>query len=62
MKKKSKRFKKLFEQKDKNKVDNLDNKIDLIKKMSTTKFIDSIDLSFKINFKKIKGGDSNLEQ
>ena len=60
MKKKSKRFKKLFEQKEKNEVNNLDNKIDLIKKMSTTKFIDSIDLSFKINLKKIKGGDSNL--
>ena len=60
MKKKSKRFKKLFEQKEKNKIDNLDNKIDLIKKMSTTKFIDSIDLSFKINLKKIKGVDSNL--
>ena len=32
MKKKSKRFKTLFEQKEKNKVENLDNKIDLIKK------------------------------
>jgi len=32
MKKRSKRFKKIFEQKEKNKVDNLNNKIDLIKK------------------------------
>ena len=32
MKKKSKRFKKLFEQKEKNKVESLDKKIDLIKK------------------------------
>ena len=60
MRKKSKRFKKLFDQQEKNKVDNLNSKIDLIKKMSTTKFIESIDLSFKINLKKIKGGDSNL--
>ena len=60
MKKKSKRFKTLFEQKEKTKVESLDKKIDLIKKLSTTKFIDSIDLSFKINLKKIKGSDSNL--
>ena len=49
MKKKSKRFKTLLEQKEKNKVESLDKKVDLIKKMSTTKFIDSIDLSFKIS-------------
>ena len=60
MKKKSKRFKALLEQKDKIKVDNLDSKIDLIKKISTTKFVESIDLSFKVNLKKIKGGDTNL--
>ena len=60
MKKKSKRFKVLLEQKDKIKVDNLDSKIDLIKKISTTKFVESIDLSFKVNLKKIKGGDTNL--
>ena len=62
MKKRSKRFKKIFVQKEKNKVDNLDNKIDLIKKMSTTKFIDSIDLSFKINLKKLKVVIQILEQ
>ena len=49
MKKKSKRFKALLEQKDKIKVDNLDSKIDLIKKTSTTKFVESIDLSYKVN-------------
>jgi len=60
MKNKSKRFKKLIEFKKKDKAETLQNKIDLIKKMSNTKFVESIDLSFKINLKKIKGADSNL--
>ena len=60
MKRKSKRFKKLVDQRNKEKVETLINKIDLIKKMSNTKFTESIDLSFKINLKKIKGADPNL--
>ncbi len=60
MKKKSKRFKKLIDLKKKEKVKTLENKIDLIKKMSNTKFVESIDLSFKINLKKVKGADTNL--
>ena len=28
--------------------------------MSNTKFVESIDLSFKINLKKVKGADTNL--
>ena len=60
MKKKTKRFKKLIDLKKKEKIETLENKIDLIKKMSNTKFVESIDLSFKINLKKVKGADSNL--
>ena len=60
MKKKSKRFKKLIDLKKKEQVKTLENKIDLIKKMSNTKFVESIDLSFKINLKKVKGADTNL--
>ena len=60
MKKKSKRFKKLIDLKKNEQVKTLENKIDLIKKMSNTKFVESIDLSFKINLKKLKGADTNL--
>mgnify|MGYP001243868633 CR=1 FL=1 len=60
MKKKSKRLNKLIDLKKKEKIETLENKIDLIKKMSNTKFVESIDLSFKINLKKVKGADSNL--
>ena len=60
MKRKSKRFKKLIDQQKNDKVETLVSKIDLIKKMSNAKFVESIDLSFKINLKKIKGADPNL--
>tara|TARA_A100001011_G_scaffold396863_1_gene496140 strand:+ start:919 stop:1617 length:699 start_codon:yes stop_codon:yes gene_type:complete len=60
MKKKSKRFKKLIEMKKKEKVDSLENKIDSLKKMSNLKFVESIDLSFKLNLKKIKSSESTL--
>ena len=60
MKKKSKRFKELLNQQKNEKIKTLENKIDLIKKMSNAKFVESIDLSFKINLKKIKGADNNL--
>ena len=60
MKKISKRFKKLVDLSKKEKANTLETKIDLIKKMSNTKFVESIDLSFKVNLKKIKGAESNL--
>ena len=52
MKKISKRFKKLVDLSKKEKANTLETKIDLIKKMSNTKFVESIDLSFKVNLKK----------
>ena len=60
MKKKSKRFKAIIDQLKKNKIDKLENKIEYIKKISNIKFTESIDLSFKINIKKIKSSDSTL--
>ena len=58
--KKSKRFKKILDTKDMNKK--YDNKeiIELVKKNSTAKFDESIDVSLKINLKQSKGGDFNL--
>ena len=49
MKKISKRFKGLIEQQKKEKIDSLEKKIDSVKKMSNAKFVESIDLSFKLN-------------
>ena len=46
--------------KKKEKVDSLENKIDSLKKMSNLKFVESIDLSFKLNLKKIKSSESTL--
>ena len=60
MKKISKRFKGLIEQQKKEKIDSLEKKIDSVKKMSNAKFIESIDLSFKLNLKKIKSSESVL--
>ena len=60
MKKKSKRFKKILDTKDKNKK--YDNKeiIELVKKNSTAKFDESIDISLRLNLKQSKGGDFSL--
>lgn len=60
MKKRSKRYKELlkFETKDK-KVD-IKDLIDLVKKTSTSKFDESVDVSMRINLKQSKGGDFNL--
>jgi len=60
MKKISKRFKGLIEQQKKEKIDSLEKKIDSVKKMSNAKFVESIDLSFKLNLKKIKSSESVL--
>tara|TARA_B100001029_G_scaffold172600_1_gene170518 strand:- start:404 stop:1093 length:690 start_codon:yes stop_codon:yes gene_type:complete len=60
MKKRSKRFKELKKLSPKEK--RLEPKIifDLVKKTSTAKFDESIDLSLRINLKQSKGGDFNL--
>ena len=61
MKKISKRFKKLSENNKKNvKFDSLEKTIDIIKNNANAKFVESIDISFKINLKKIKGQDSGI--
>ena len=60
MKKISKRFKGLIEQQKKEKIDSLEKKIESVKKMSNAKFVESIDLSFKLNLKKIKSSESSL--
>ena len=50
MKKISKRFKKLSENNKKNvKFDSLEKTIDIIKNNANAKFVESIDISFKIN-------------
>jgi large subunit ribosomal protein L1 len=60
MKKKSKRFQELLKLKVKGKKVELKNVIELVKKNSTTKFDESIDISLKINLKQSKGGDLSL--
>ena len=57
MKKNSKRYKEIFKNKIKDKKINPKEALDLVKKNSTTKFDESIDVSLKINFKQSKGGD-----
>ena len=60
MKKHSKRYKKLLKSIDKEKKVELKEIIDLVKKNSTTKFDESIDVSLRINLKQSKGGDLSL--
>ena len=60
MKKVSKRYKSLVNSKTSNKKLELKEIIDLVKKNSTTKFDESIDVNLKINLKQSKGGDFNL--
>ena len=60
MKKKSKRYKEILNNAIKNKKVNAKEALDLVKKNSTTKFDESIDVSLKINLKQSKGGDFNL--
>ena len=60
MRKTSKRFKNLKEQLKKEKVETLEKKIEIVKKLSNTKFVESIDLSFKLNLKKIKTSEAAL--
>ena len=60
MKKKSKRYREIFKKKIKDKKIKINEAIDLVKKNSSTKFDESIDVSLKINLKQSKGGDFNL--
>ena len=60
MKKNSKRYREIFKRAIKEKKINIKDAIDLVKKNSTTKFDESIDISLKINLKQSKGGDFSL--
>ncbi len=60
MKKHSKRYKTLLKSVVKDKKIELKEIIDLVKKNSTTKFDESIDVSLRINLKQSKGGDLSL--
>ena len=58
--KKSKRYKELLKNVIKDKKIDPKTALDLVKKNSTTKFDESIDVSLKINLKQSKGGDFSL--
>ena len=60
MKNNSKRYKEIFKNAIKDKKIAVKEAIDLVKKNSTTKFDESIDVSLKINLKQSKGGDFSL--
>jgi large subunit ribosomal protein L1 len=60
MKKKSKRYKEILKTAIKDKKVEVKVALDLVKKNSTTKFDESIDVSLKINLKQSKGGDLSL--
>ena len=60
MKKKSKRFREVLKNTIKDKKVEVKEALDLVKKNSTAKFDESIDVSLKINLKQSKGGDFSL--
>ena len=60
MKNNSKRYKEIFKNAIKDKKIAVKEAIDFVKKNSTTKFDESIDVSLKINLKQSKGGDLSL--
>ena len=60
MKQNSKRYKEIYKSAVKDKKISLKDAIDLVKKNSTAKFDESIDVSLKINLKQSKGGDFSL--
>ena len=60
MKKKSKRFKEILKNFKDFKSKDLKETVELIKKHSTAKFDESIDVSLRIGLKQSKGGDFNL--
>ena len=60
MKKNSKRYREILKNSIKDKKIAAKDAIDLVKKNSTSKFDESIDVSLKINLKQSKGGDLSL--
>jgi large subunit ribosomal protein L1 len=60
MKKRSKRYKEIRKTAVKDKKIAVEEILDLVKKNSTTKFDESIDVSLRINLKQSKGGDLSL--
>jgi len=60
MKKKSKRYKELLKKSKDFKSKDLKETLELIKKNSTAKFDESVDVSLRIGLKQSKGGDFNL--
>jgi len=60
MKKRSKRYKEILKTAIKNKKITAKEILDFVKKNSTTKFDESIDVSLRINLKQSKGGDLSL--
>ena len=60
MKKKSKRYKAILKTAAKDKKIDTKEVLELVKKNSTTKFNESIDVSLRINLKQSKGGDLSL--
>ena len=60
MKKKSKRYKEILKTVLNDKKINTKEALDLVKRNSTAKFDESIDVSLKINLKQSKGGDFSL--
>ena len=60
MKKNSKRYREIFKNSIKDKKITAKEAIDLVKKNSTAKFDESVDVSLNINFKQSKGGDFSL--
>ena len=60
MKKNSKRYREILKNTINDKKVSIKEAIDLVKKNSTTKFDESIDVSLKINLKQSKGGDLSL--
>ena len=61
MKKHSKRYKEILKKVIKDKKINFKEAIDLVKKNSTTKFDESVDISLRINLKQSKGGDLSFQ-
>tara|TARA_B100000029_G_scaffold137792_1_gene132692 strand:- start:436 stop:1128 length:693 start_codon:yes stop_codon:yes gene_type:complete len=61
MRKRSKRYKALKEQVKVKKVNSFEAAIGEIKKMANPKFTESIDVSLKVNLKKVKGSDNSLK-
>ena len=60
MKKRSKRYNSILKLSQKDKKIEIKEAFDLVKKNSTSKFDESIDVSLRINLKQSKGGDFSL--